>query len=204
MLSMHKKTQVLMHPATKPLFFFICLVPLAWLVYRLAADQLGANPSEALIRSLGIWALRFLCLTLAITPLRYMTKQAAWVRFRRMLGVFTFFYASLHFLSYVGFDQEWLWADIWRDILKRPFILVGTLSLFLMLPLALTSFNRAIKALGGQRWQRLHRLVYGVALLTLLHFFWMRAGKQNFLEVGIYGAVIAVLLLYRLLRRLRQ
>lgn len=193
----------LLHPAAKPLLFVVCLLPFAWLLYGAIANRLGANPAEALIRSTGDWTLRFLCVTLAVTPLRTIAKQPALARFRRMLGLFAFFYVVLHFLAYawldMGFDPE----AIARDIPKRPFALVGFLAFVLMIPLAATSFNRAIKALGAARWQALHRAVYAIVLLGLLHFFWMRAAKNNLAEVAVYGAVIAVLLGWRLRRRLQ-
>ena len=167
---------LLLHPAAKPLAFLLCLLPFAWLVYGAAADQLGANPAEALIRACGDWTLRFLCLTLAVTPLRIRTRTPQLARFRRLLGLFTFFYACIHLLAYAWLDMGLDAAEIGRDILKRPFILVGFACWLLLLPLALTSFNRAIRWLGGRQWQALHRLVYLIAGLALLHFFWMRAG----------------------------
>jgi methionine sulfoxide reductase heme-binding subunit len=188
---------VLLHPGTKPALFLAGLIPLAWLVFNAFTENLGANPAETLIRNTGIWTLRFLCLTLAITPLRQWFKTPALIRLRRMLGLLTFFYACLHFASYSWLDKEFILNDIWHDILKRPFILVGTSALLLMSPLALTSFNRAIKFLGAKRWRQLHRLIYAVSLLALLHFFWMRAGKRNFSEVAIYAAIIGVLLGWR-------
>lgn len=194
----------LLHPAAKPLLFALCLLPFAWLFYAAAANQLGANPAEALIRSTGDWTLRFLCLVLAVTPLRVWTKQPALARFRRMIGLFTFFYAVLHFLAYAWLDMGLDLAVIARDIPKRPFALVGFLALLLLVPLAATSFNRAIKALGAARWQALHRLVYAIALLAILHFFWMRAGKNDFAEVAVYAVVIALLLGWRVLRLRRS
>ena len=196
----------LLHPAAKPLLFAACLLPCVWLFYAAAADQLGANPAEALIRSSGDWTLRLLCLTLAVTPLRVLANQPALARFRRMLGLFTFFYATLHFLAYAWLDMGFDAAVIARDIPKRPFALVGFLALLLMLPLAATSFNRAIRALGAARWQALHRAVYAIAVLAILHFFWMRAGKHDFAEVAVYAAIVAALLGWRALRlrRLRQ
>jgi sulfoxide reductase heme-binding subunit YedZ len=196
--------KLLSHPAAKPVVFAAALLPFAHLLYGAIADTLGANPAEALIRGLGDWTLRFLCLTLAITPLRQWTGQHALARFRRMLGLFTFFYGVLHFLAYAWLDMGFYLDDIWRDIPKRPFILVGFAALVLMSPLAATSFNRAIKALGAPRWQRLHRAVYAIALLALLHFFWMRAGKNDFAEWSVYAAILAVLLGWRLVRALPQ
>ncbi|HRM49339.1 MAG TPA: protein-methionine-sulfoxide reductase heme-binding subunit MsrQ [Alicycliphilus sp.] len=180
----------------------LCLLPLAWLVYAAAFDHLGANPAEALIRSLGGWTLRLLCLTLAVTPLRQMLGLPALARFRRMLGVYTFCYALLHLLCYSVFDMGLDWGEIARDVAKRPFILVGMCAFALLLLLAATSFNRAIRWLGARRWQRLHRSVYLIALLALLHFFWMRAGKNDFAEVAVYAAIVAVLLLARIGRKL--
>lgn len=196
--------KLLLHPAAKPVVFVLCLLPLAWLVYATAANQLGANPAEALIRATGDWTLRALCLVLAVTPLRVITATPQLARFRRMLGLFVFFYGVLHLLSYAWFDMGFDVADILRDIAKRPFILVGSLALLLLTLLAATSFNRAIKAMGARRWQALHRTVYAVAGLAILHFFWMRAGKNNFGEVAVYAAILAGLLGWRLWHRLRK
>jgi sulfoxide reductase heme-binding subunit YedZ len=179
-------------------------MPFAWLIYAVIANQLGANPAEALVRSTGDWTLRFLCIVLVVRPLRVWFSQPALIRFRRMLGLFVYFYACLHLLSYSWFDMGLDLADIAKDIAKRPFILVGFTAIVLLTPLAATSFNRAIKALGVRRWQMLHRLVYVIAGLALLHFFWMRAGKNNFAEVGVYAAIIGTLLSWRLLNRLRK
>ena len=194
--------RLLSHRWAKPLVFALCLLPLSWLLYRVVQDQLGANPQEALIRATGDWALRFLVIVLAVTPLREFSGLSALARYRRMLGVFMYFYALLHFLSYSGFDMGFDVADIFNDIVKRPFILVGSLALLLLTPLAATSFNAAIRAMGAQRWQRLHRLVYAVAGLAILHFFWMRAGKNDFAEVLVYAGILALLLGWRL-RKLR-
>ncbi len=191
---------LLLHPAAKPVAFTVCLLPLAWLVFGAVAGQLGANPAETLIRASGDWTLRFLCLVLAVTPLRVLTDQPALARFRRMLGLFAFFYATLHFLAYAWLDMGLDLGVIARDIPKRPFALVGFAALLLMAPLAATSFNRAIRMLGARRWQALHRAVYAVALLGILHFFWMRAGKNDFAEVAVYAAIIAALLVWRVWR----
>ena len=191
---------LLLHPLAKPLVLVLCLLPLAWLVFGAINDQLGANPAEALIRSLGDWTLRFLCLTLAVTPLRVRTRTPQLARYRRMLGLFTFFYACLHLLAYGWLDMGLDVADIGRDILKRPFILVGFACWLLLLPLAATSFNRAVRWLGGRQWQALHRLAYVIAPLALLHFFWMKSGKNDFAEVAVYALVISALLLERLVR----
>jgi sulfoxide reductase heme-binding subunit YedZ len=176
------------------------LLPLAWLVWRTFTDQLGANPAETLIRATGDWALRGLCLTLAVTPLRVQLGWPELLRFRRLLGLLTFGYASLHLVCYAWFDMGLDWADIARDIPKRPFVLVGSLALLLMTLMALTSWNGAIRRLGARRWQALHRSVYAVAVLAILHFWWMRAGKNNFNEVWVYALILAALLGWRLRR----
>ena len=194
----------LLHPAAKSLVFALCLLPFAWLVYAAFANQLGANPAEALVRSTGDWTLRFLCIVLAVTPLRTVTHTPALARFRRMLGLFVYFYVVVHLLSYSWFDMEFEIAAIVKDIIKRPFILVGFSAFLLLTPLAATSFNRAIKALGARRWQLLHRLVYVVAGLAILHFFWMRSGKNDFAEVFVYAAILALLLGWRLVRRFKS
>ena len=197
MASPARRRPWLLHPAVKPAVFALCLLPLAGLTYAAFADKLGANPAEALIRRTGDWTLRFLCLSLAVTPLRTVFNQPALARLRRMLGLFTFFYGCLHFLSYSWLDMGLVLPDIWKDIVKRPFILVGTTALVLMAPLAATSFNRAIKALGAKRWQTLHKAIYAVALLALLHFFWQRAAKHNFAEWSVYALIVALLLGWR-------
>lgn len=193
----------LLHPAVKPVVFAASLLPFAWLLYGAIANTLGANPAEALIRSLGDWTLRFLCLTLAVTPLRQWTGWHALARLRRMLGLYTFFYASLHLLAYGWLDMGFDVAEIAKDIAKRPFILVGFAAFVLLLPLAATSFNRAIRALGAHRWQALHRLVYAVAGLGILHFFWLRSAKHNYAEVAAYAAILAVLLGARVWKRFK-
>jgi len=191
-------------PGFKPTVFVACLLPLALLLWGAVNNTLGANPAEAIIRGTGDWTLRFLCLTLAVTPLRNWTGWHALARLRRMLGLYTFFYGCLHFLAFAWLDQGFDVDAILKDIAKRPFILVGTAALLLMLPLAATSFNKAIKALGAARWQALHKAVYAVALLGLLHFFWMRAAKNNFGEWSIYAAVLAVLLGWRVRTALKR
>ena len=185
---------------TRGLVFALALVPLAMLLWGAAFDRLGANPAQALVRATGDWTLRMLCLVLAITPTRQIFGLAALARYRRMLGLFAYFYAVLHLLSYSWFDMGLELGDMARDIGKRPFILVGFSAFVLLSLLALTSFNRAIKALGGKNWQRLHRLVYGAAGLALLHFFWMRAGKNDFAEVAVYAAILGLLMGWRLFR----
>ena len=152
------------------------------------------------MRATGDWTLRLLCLTLAVSPLRQATGWHTLLRFRRMLGLYTFFYGVVHFLCFAWLDMGFDVGAIVRDIGKRPFILVGSAALLSMLPLAATSFNRAIKTLGVRRWQALHRVVYGTAVLALLHFFWMRSAKNNFADVAVYGAILGLLLAWRLWR----
>jgi methionine sulfoxide reductase heme-binding subunit len=193
----------LLKPAAKAILFIACLLPVAWLIYGIVTNQLGANPAEYLIRSTGDWTLRFLCIVLAVTPLRVISKTPQLARFRRMLGLFVYFYAVLHLLSYSWFDMGFDIGDIINDIIKRPFILVGSAAILLLTPLTLTSFNRAIKALGAKRWQTLHKLVYVIAGLGILHFFWMRTGKQNFAEVYVYAAILATLLGWRVWNKFR-
>ena len=188
----------------KPVVFAASLLPLAWLLWAAFTDGLGANPAEYLLRSTGDWTLRFLCLTLAVTPARYLTGRAWLMRYRRMLGLFSFFYGVLHVLCYAGFDMSFDFGDIVRDIPKRPFVLAGFTALVLMRPLAATSFNRAVRALGAARWQALHRLVYVVAIAALLHFFWMRSAKNNYAEPVVYLAIIGLLLGWRLWHRVKS
>ncbi len=196
--------KALMHPAAKPAVFALCLLPFAWLVYGIVANQLGANPAEYLIRSTGDWTLRFLCIVLAVTPLRVVGGLPQLARFRRMLGLFVYFYVVLHLLSYSWFDQGFDVAEIAKDIAKRPFILVGFAAFLLLTPLAATSFNRAIKALGAARWQMLHKAVYVIAGLGLLHFFWMRSGKNDYAEVAVYAVVLTVLLGWRVAQFIKK
>ena len=194
----------LRHFAAWWVLLLIGLTPLAWLVWQTLHDQLGANPAEALIRATGDWTLRGLCVVLAVTPLRNWLGWPELVRFRRLLGLLVFFYASLHMLSYAWFDMGFDLADTLQDIVKRPFIWLGFSGFVILLALAATSFNRAMRWLGGKRWQMLHRGVYLVAVLAVLHFWWMRAGKQDFDEVLVYAAILAGLLGWRLSRVLMK
>jgi len=193
--------QWLLKPWVKPLLWLLCAVPFAGLMVGLATDQLGANPAEKLIRETGEWTLRWLWLTLAVSPLREAASLPALLRYRRSLGVTVFVYAVLHFLAYAWLDKGLVLDDIIKDIYKRNFILVGLAALVLMTPLALTSFNAAIRKLGGKRWQALHKLVYAVALLGLLHFYWKKAAKNDVSEVMVYAVILAVLLGWRAMRK---
>ena len=194
----------LLHPAAKWIVFVLCAWPMAWLVFGALTDALGANPAEALIRGTGDWTLRFLCIALAVTPLRILAGLPALARFRRMLGLFVYFYVTMHLASYAWLDMSFDVQSIAKDIAKRPFILVGFLAFLLLTPLAATSFNKAIKMLGSKRWQLLHKSVYAVAVLGILHFFWMRAGKNDFTEVMVYAAVVFLLLGWRLKRYVQK
>ncbi|MGN1057677.1 MAG: sulfite oxidase heme-binding subunit YedZ [Comamonas sp.] len=196
-------TQALLHGAAKPVVWVLALLPAAWLLYGAFTDNLGANPAEALIRSTGDWALRMLCVALAVTPLRELTGWQALARFRRLLGLFAFFYVLLHVSSYAWLDMGWDGAALVADIVQRPFILVGALAALVLLALAATSSKRMVRALGGRRWQKLHASIHAAAWLALLHFFWMRAAKNQVAEVGVYAAIIAMLQLWRVVRRWR-
>ena len=189
--------------ALKALVFVAALVPLA----RLAAgafffpEWLGANPAEFITRSLGDWSLRFLLLTLAVTPIRKLTGWNSLARLRRMLGLYCFFYVLMHFSSYISFDHVFEVGEIVKDIGKRPFITMGFVSFLLLLPLAATSTNAMVRRLGARRWLALHRLVYVIGPLAVLHFWWMV--KRDLTEPIIYAAILALLLGYRLRTRSR-
>jgi len=192
------------HPAAWWVLLAVGLLPLAGLVAQTVYDQLGPNPAETLIRATGDWTLRSLCVVLAVTPLRHAFGWPELVRFRRLLGLLVFGYASLHLLCYAWFDMGFDLADTVQDITKRPFIWLGFSAFVILLALAATSFNRAMRWLGGKRWQQVHRGVYAVAVLAVLHFWWMRAGKQNFAEVLVYAGLLAGLLAWRLQRWWRR
>jgi sulfoxide reductase heme-binding subunit YedZ len=184
--------------------FFLCLVPilkLAAQAFELGGFTLGANPVEELIHRFGIWGLNFLLITLAVTPLRRLTGWNRVLRLRRMFGLFAFFYVLMHFLTYAGLDQRFNLAVIFEDIAERPYITVGFTALVLMIPLALTSTNGMMRRLG-RRWQKLHRLVYPIAILGVWHFYWQV--KLDTLEALIYAVILAMLLGYRLFYRWRR
>lgn len=179
----------------KPLIFIVSLLPLAWLFWLTWQDRLGVNPVETLSHRTGDWSLRFLLLTLAVTPLRRLTGWNGLIKFRRMLGLFAFFYVCLHFGVYLIFDQFFDWASIVEDVAKRPYITVGFAGWLLLIPLAVTSTNGMIKRLG-RNWQRLHRLVYLIGTLGVLHYLWLV--KADIAEPLLYGGILGVLLGYRL------
>ena len=181
---------------TKVIVFLLCLVPFFSLVDRALHNRLGANPVEFLQHSTGDWILRFLVFTLAITPLRKLLNLPDLIRFRRMLGLFAFFYACLHFLTYIGPDQSFSLSAMWKDVAKRPFITVGFLGFILLIPLALTSTTGWIRRLGGKRWQMLHRAIYISAIAGVVHYYWLV--KSDVRKPLFYGALVAILLLWRL------
>lgn len=185
--------------ALKFVVFLACLLPLGLLAHDAWRDALGANPIEAVSRGLGDWTLNFLLITLTVTPLRRYTGWAWLVRLRRMLGLYTFFYACLHMASYVWLDQFFDWMAIAKDIVKRPFITAGFVAFTLLVPLAATSNNAMVRRLGGKRWQALHRSVYLIAVLGVLHYAWMV--KRDLALPLIYGGIAAVLLGLRALWR---
>ena len=187
----------LRQPLAKWVLVVLSLVPFAYLCAGVYFDSLGPNPAEYLIRASGDLTLRFLCITLLITPLRIITQWPEWLLFRRSLGLLTFFYACIHALCYSLLDMSWAWDEIAQDIVKRPFIAVGVAGMLLLTALAATSFNAAVKVMGAKRWRQLHRAVYGIAVLAILHFFWMRATKRNFDEVWLYAGILVVLLGFR-------
>ena len=182
----------------------LALVPLARLVAGVVVfpEWLGANPAEFITRATGDWTLRFLLITLAVTPLRKLSGWGWLLRFRRMLGLFTFFYGVVHLASYVSFDHVFEVGEIIKDIIKRPFISVGFGALLLMLPLAITSTNAMVRRLGAARWLKLHRLIYVIGPLGVLHFWWMV--KRDLTEPIMYALVLALLLGYRLVLKLRE
>lgn len=176
----------------KAAVFLAALVPLGWLIWGALHDGLGGNPVEYITHSTGDWTMRFLLLTLSITPIRRMTNQQYLLRFRRMLGLFAFFYGCLHFITYLWLDQSLDIASMSKDILKRPFITAGFAAFVLMIPLALTSTKNMIARLGGKRWQMLHRLIYISAIAGVIHYWWLV--KSDIRKPLLYGAILAILL----------
>ncbi len=177
--------------------FTVACLPFMRLVVFAFTDRLGANPIEFITRNTGDWTLYFLCITLAITPLRRLTKWHWLIKLRRMLGLFAFFYALLHFTTFLWFDHFFDVAEMWKDVIKRPFITIGFIAFVLMIPLAVTSTNAMVRRLGGKRWQWLHRTIYLIAPLGVLHYWWMKAGKQDFAQPLLFGVIVGLLLLFR-------
>ncbi|WP_321817583.1 MULTISPECIES: protein-methionine-sulfoxide reductase heme-binding subunit MsrQ [unclassified Paraburkholderia] len=184
-------------PWAKVAVFVAAWYPLARIVFFGLTDRLGANPIEFITRSTGLWTLVFLCITLAVTPLRRLTGWNALLRFRRMLGLYAFFYATLHFTTYIWFDKWFDVAAMLKDVGKRPFITVGFAAFVLLIPLAVTSTKAMVRKLG-RRWQSLHRLIYAIGVLAILHFWWLKSGKHDLVLPKIYGAIMLALLGWRL------
>jgi sulfoxide reductase heme-binding subunit YedZ len=182
----------------KTVLFLAALLPFARLFLFAFTDRLGANPIEFITRNTGDWTLYFLCFTLAVTPIRRITKWNWLIKLRRMLGLFVFFYVVLHFTTFLWFDHFFDLREMWKDVIKRPFITVGFVAFLLLIPLAVTSTNAMVRRLGGRRWQWLHRAIYIIAPLGILHFWWMKAGKQDFGQPILFGAIVGLLLLSRL------
>jgi len=181
----------------KSAVFLLSLIPLGRLVWLGYEDGLGANPIEFITRSTGTWALAFLCCTLTMTPLRLVTGSVIWIKLRRMLGLFCFFYASIHFSIWLFLDQSLDLQAMFHDVIKRPFITMGFVSLVLLLPLALTSNRWSVRQLG-KRWTLLHKLIYIIAITAIAHYWWHKAGKNDLQTVSIYAGVVLVLLVFRL------
>jgi len=181
----------------KTSFFILSLLPLIRLVWLGMHDDLGANPVEFITRSTGTWALVFLCITLAMTPLRLLTGSTMWIKMRRMFGLFCFFYALLHFLIWIWLDQNFDIPAMIKDVIDRPFITMGFISFVLLIPLALTSNQWSLRSLG-KNWGLLHRLVYIIAFTAIAHYWWHKAGKNDLGTVSIYGLVILLLLAFRI------
>ncbi|HPY40622.1 MAG TPA: protein-methionine-sulfoxide reductase heme-binding subunit MsrQ [Thiolinea sp.] len=186
----------------KPLVFVLALLPATLMGIGVWQDSLGANPIEAVTRSSGDWALRFLLLTLSLSTLRRLIGWSQGIRLRRMLGLYAFFYACIHVLLYLWLDQFFDWAGIWHDILKRPFITVGMLTFLMLIPLAVTSPKAMLRRLG-KRWKTLHTLIYPLSMLAVLHFWWMKDAKSDTSEPLIYALILAALLGERLYRRFK-
>lgn len=181
----------------KSIIFAASLIPLGRLVWLGYFDQLGANPIEWITRSTGTWALVFLCLTLAMSPMRWITGFSVWIKIRRMLGLFCFFYASVHFAIWLYLDQSLDLQAMLHDVLKRPFITMGFLSLAMLIPLAVTSNAWAVRQLG-RRWTFLHKLVYVIAVTAIAHYWWHKAGKNDLQTVSIYAGILLLLLTLRI------
>jgi len=193
---------ILSSRVTKAAVFLLCLVPLASMAWRGMHDQLGANPIEYITRATGTWTLRFLVIGLAITPARKLLKQPLLIRYRRMIGLYAFFYGCLHLTTYIWLDKFFDWGDAWKDVLKRPFITVGFLAFVAMVPLAITSTAGWIRRLGGKRWQLLHRLVYLSAIAGVIHYYWLV--KSDVRLPVFYGVLTAILLSCRALVAFRK
>ncbi|WP_426115660.1 sulfite oxidase heme-binding subunit YedZ [Massilia sp. PWRC2] len=189
--------------AIKAVVFLLALIPVAQMAYLTISGRL-VEPLEHITRGTGDWTLYFLCITLAVTPVRRLSGWNWLVKLRREVGLFAFFYAFLHFMTFLWFDHFFDLEAMWKDVIKRPFITVGFIAFVLLMPLAATSTNAMIRKLGGKRWQWLHRLIYLIAPLGILHFWWMKAAKHNFQQPIIFGAIVALLLGLRLYWKLTK
>lgn len=181
----------------KVIIFLLCLTPVYILVYEIIKNDLSANPIEYILKFSGKWSINFLMFSLAITPLRRIFKLNWLIKFRRMIGLFAFFYVFSHFLIWLGLDQGFELSDVVNEIKKRPFILIGFAAFIMMLPLALTSFNKAIKFLGGSLWQKIHNLVYVIGLFAVIHLYWIKASKNNLNQPILYFSIFLSLILIR-------
>ena len=186
----------------KPIVFLVGLYPLGRWIVLAWQQELTANPTEFLTRSSGTWTLVFLIIALCVTPMRFWLDQPALIRLRRMCGLFAFFYATLHMLAWAWWDQGLVWQDMLRDTYTRPFVTVGVVAFVVLLLMAMTSSQKAMRMMG-RGWKRLHRMVYLVAVLVIVHFWLHKAGKNDFSEVAIYGLVMAGLLLWRFWRHIK-
>ena len=194
--------KILVSKWTKAFLFVICFVPLAAIAGPFFHGDIIPNPVEFIQHATGDWILRFLCLTLAITPLRKILKVPELIRFRRMLGLFAFFYACLHFTTYIWFDKLFDLSEIWKDVAKRRYITVGFAAFLLLMPLAITSTQGWIRRLGGRRWQTLHRVIYISAILGVVHYYWLV--KSAIIRPFAYAAVVALLLGWRVAAWLKR
>ncbi|WP_016835996.1 sulfite oxidase heme-binding subunit YedZ [Herbaspirillum lusitanum] len=188
----------------KGVLFVLALLPFVRLIAFGFLDRLGANPIEFITRNTGDWTLYFLCITLAVTPLRRLTGWNWLIRLRRMLGLFSFFYVVLHFMTFFWFDHFFDVEEMWRDVIKRPFITVGFIAFVLLIPLAATSTNAMVRRLGAKRWLWLHRLMYLILPLGILHFWWMKAGKNLLAQPILFATIVTSLLLLRMFFKFRS
>ncbi len=188
--------------AVKPALFMVCLIPLALITWDAFNNQLGANPIEKIMRRTGDWTLRFLLITLTITPARQLLNIPWLIKLRRMLGLFTFFYALLHFTNYIWLDQYFDVDEIIKDVIKRKYITIGFVCFLMLIPLAITSTNNMVKRMGGKRWQKLHKIVYAIAIGGVIHYLWLV--KKDMSEPLIYAVLLAILLGYRIWQHQRK
>ncbi len=202
-LAVRLRRALLLSRATKPVVFALAAAPFVVLVWRALHSELGANPAQQVIWTTGLWALRMLMITLAVTPLRVITGWVELARLRRMLGLFAFGYALLHFTSYLGLVNDFSLAEVLQDVVRHPFVLAGMSALLLMTPLALTSTNAMVRRLGGARWRALHKLVYAIGIIAVFHYWWGKLAKNNTADPKLYALLLALLLGWRVAQALR-